>query len=210
MQSTKWELYEYQRPRSFIDLGPNHSDFSIFFKLLFLNNRWFWHILSTQVSDTAPMVLWFSHITTVCGCHRELSAHFYSAVSLKYYAPDTWHDTTPSHIILTLGRPVLALPLSLSAKRGATSTIFNDFGMSQHGIEPVTSSSPEADTTTWATKLFVCNVSSDITFFVCTISSDRTHFILMCINIIMSTHYTFSYVQLTGLIRIRHKSRSPS
>ena len=29
MQSTKWELYEYQRSRSFIDLGPNHSD-SIF------------------------------------------------------------------------------------------------------------------------------------------------------------------------------------
>ena len=32
-----------------------------------------------------------------------------SAASLKYHAPDTWHDTTPSHIILTLGRPVLAL-----------------------------------------------------------------------------------------------------
>ena len=41
---------------------------------------------------------------------RELNAHFYSAASLKYHAPDTWHDTTPSHIILTLGRPVLALP----------------------------------------------------------------------------------------------------
>ena len=43
-------------------------------------------------------------------CDRELNAHFYSAASLKYHAPDTWHDTTPSHIILTLGRPVLALP----------------------------------------------------------------------------------------------------
>ena len=41
---------------------------------------------------------------------RELNAHFHSAASLKYHAPDTWHDTTPSHIILTLGRPVLALP----------------------------------------------------------------------------------------------------
>ena len=40
----------------------------------------------------------------------ELNAHFYSAASLKYHVPDTWHDTTPSHIILTLGRPVLALP----------------------------------------------------------------------------------------------------
>ena len=29
---------------------------------------------------------------------------------MKYHAPDTWHDTTPRHIILTLGRPVLALP----------------------------------------------------------------------------------------------------
>ena len=39
--------------------------------------------------------------------------------SLKYHAPDTWHDTTPSHIILILGRPVQALPVSLSAERGA-------------------------------------------------------------------------------------------
>ena len=46
------------------------------------------------------------------GCDRELNAHFYSAASLKYHVPDTWHDTTPSHIILTLGRPVLALRLS--------------------------------------------------------------------------------------------------
>ena len=51
-----------------------------------------------------------SHITTVSGCDRELNAHFYSAASLKYHAPDTWHDTTSSHIILTLGRPVLAPP----------------------------------------------------------------------------------------------------
>ena len=50
------------------------------------------------------------HITTAPGCDRELSAHFYSAASLKDHAPDTSHDTTPSHIILTLGRPVLALP----------------------------------------------------------------------------------------------------
>ena len=51
-----------------------------------------------------------SRISTVSGCDRELNAHFYSATSLKYHVPDTWHDTTPSHIILTLGRPVLALP----------------------------------------------------------------------------------------------------
>ena len=54
----------------------------------------------------------FSHIMTVSGYGGELNAHFYSAASLKYHVPDTWHDTTPSHItcILTLGRPVLALP----------------------------------------------------------------------------------------------------
>ena len=65
------------------------------------------------------------------GCDRELNAHFYSAASLKYHVPDTWHHTTPSHIILTLGRPVLALPRKseCQAKRP--------------GIEPVTSHSPE-------------------------------------------------------------------
>ena len=31
----------------------------------------------------------FSHITMVSGCDRELNAHFYSAASLKYLAPDT-------------------------------------------------------------------------------------------------------------------------
>ena len=51
-----------------------------------------------------------SHITTVSGWNRELDAHFYRAASLKYHAPDTCHDTTPSHFILTLGWPVLALP----------------------------------------------------------------------------------------------------
>ena len=34
------KLYEYQRSRSFIDLGPNHFGFNTF-KLLFLSNRWF-------------------------------------------------------------------------------------------------------------------------------------------------------------------------
>ena len=31
----------------------------------------------------------FSHITTVSGCDRELNAHFYSAASLTYHVPDT-------------------------------------------------------------------------------------------------------------------------
>ena len=65
----------------------------------------------------------FRHITTMTGCDRELSAHIYCDVSLKYHVPDTWHDTTPSHIILTLPRPVLALPCKSDAKRGAACTI---------------------------------------------------------------------------------------
>ena len=87
---------------------------------------------------------YFSHITRVSGCDRELSAHFYSAASLKRLAPDTWHETTPSHIIVTLGRPVLALyPVSLSTKRGAASTIFKDFDVSRPGLEPATGPSPK-------------------------------------------------------------------
>ena len=31
----------------------------------------------------------FSHIEVVSGCDRELNAHFYSAASLKFHAPDT-------------------------------------------------------------------------------------------------------------------------
>ena len=82
-------------------------------------------------------------MTTVSGCDRELNAHFYSAASLKYHAPDTWHGTTPSHIILTLVEQSELYPVILSAKRGATSTIFNDFGMSLPRLQPVISRSPK-------------------------------------------------------------------
>ena len=34
----------------------------------------------------------------------------FRAASLKYPAPGTWHETTLSHIILTMCRPVLTLP----------------------------------------------------------------------------------------------------
>ena len=63
----------------------------------------------------------------------------FKVLSVKYHAPDTdtLHYTTPSYIILTLGRPVLALP-----KQGAAITILTT-GMSQTGIEHVTSSSTE-------------------------------------------------------------------
>ena len=79
----------------------------------------------------------------VSGCDRELDAHFYSAASLKYHAQDTWHDTTLRHIVLTLCRPVLALTCKSDSKRGAASTIFNDFGMSRRGIKPVIYCSPK-------------------------------------------------------------------
>ena len=36
---------------------------------------------------------------TLSGPSREASAHFYHAVSLKYYASDTQADTPPCHII---------------------------------------------------------------------------------------------------------------
>ena len=78
----------------------------------------------------------------VSGRDRELNADFYNAASLKYHAPDTWHNTTPRHIILPLGRSVLALPMSQSAKRGGASTIFYDCGMSRPEIEPTTFRSP--------------------------------------------------------------------
>ena len=43
-----------------------------------------------------------SRITTgVSGCDREIDAHLYSAASLKYHAPDIWHDTTTSHTSTT-------------------------------------------------------------------------------------------------------------
>ena len=86
----------------------------------------------------------FNHITTVSGCDRELSAHFYSTALLKYQAPDAWHDIKPNHIILTLGKPYLAL-VSLSAKRGAAITIFNVFGMLRPGIETLDLPFPGAD-----------------------------------------------------------------
>ena len=62
-------------------------------------------VVCLDLTSLSTIFQW--HIMTVSGCDRELSAHFYSAASPKYHAADTWHDTTPSHIILTLGRPGL-------------------------------------------------------------------------------------------------------
>ena len=125
----------------------------------------------------------FSHITTVSGCDRELNAHFYTAASRKYHVPDIWHDTTPSHIILTLGRPVLAFTVNLSAKRGAASSIFIDFGKSRSGIEPMTSGSLERTQISDAPECNVCtgdtrhNIINQVIFSSCTM----THFIYLYI-----------------------------
>ena len=54
----------------------------------------------------------------------------------------TWFHTK-SHYPGTGSISPSPTPLSLSAKREAASTIFNDYGMSQPGIEPVTSRSPK-------------------------------------------------------------------
>ena len=51
------------------------------------------------------------------------------------------HWSIISQTLDMIPRPVY--PVNLSAKRGAASTIFSDFGMSRPGIEPVTSRSPE-------------------------------------------------------------------
>ena len=89
---------------------------------------------------------------TVSGHYRELNALFYSAASLWYQVLDTLLHTTPSHITLTPGLPVLALHQNFSAKLGATSTIVNAFGMSRPGIEPDTSR-PRSGHSTYSTAL---------------------------------------------------------
>ena len=56
------------------------------------------HCCCCLIRFNVTFQIFFSHITMVSGCDIELNAHFYSAVSMKYHAPDTWHNTTPSHI----------------------------------------------------------------------------------------------------------------
>ena len=70
--------------------------------------------------------------------NRELNTHF---IVLPRWSimPQTLDIPHP----VTLSWPVLALPLSLSAKRGAASTIFNEFGMLRPGIKTMTSCSQE-------------------------------------------------------------------
>ena len=52
-----------------------------------------------------------------------------------YQVPNTLLDTAPSHIILTPGRLVLAIPQNSECQAGSNSYHFNDFGMSRPGME---------------------------------------------------------------------------
>ena len=45
--------------------------------------------VETSVYSDLTSLQFFSHLTAVSGCDRELNAHFYSAASLKYHVPDT-------------------------------------------------------------------------------------------------------------------------
>ena len=60
-------------------------------------------------------------------------AHCHSAVSLKYHATDTLHDTTSSNLILTLGRPALRCKSECQVR--TASTTFNNFGMQRTRIQ---------------------------------------------------------------------------
>ena len=84
----------------------------------------------------------FSLISRRCLVATGSSAHFYSAASLKYHAPDTWHDTTPSHIILILGRPVLALPRKTECQASTILTTEVCHGQESNTWPPI----PAADT----------------------------------------------------------------
>ena len=103
------------------------------------------NVAFNNFSVTSRRCLTFNNFSVISRqCLVAIGSSMLTFIVLPHWSinvPDTWHDTTPSHIILTLGGPVQAL--SLSAKRGAASTILNDFGMSQPRIEPVTSRSLE-------------------------------------------------------------------
>ena len=103
---------------------------------------------------------------TVSGCERALNAQFYSAVSLWFHVPDTLLDITPSHIILTLVRPVLALSRQSECQAETTSTIVNDLGMPRPRIEPGTSRSRSGHSAYCATEADVLRHVAPIKYYV--------------------------------------------
>ena len=66
MQSTEWVHEVLWVPKVKVIHWPWSRSLSFnIFQLLFLNNRWFEHFLSTQVGDTGPMVLWLCDLFRV-------------------------------------------------------------------------------------------------------------------------------------------------
>ena len=66
----------------------------------------------------------FSHITMVSGCDRELNARFYSAASLSFMLQTLNMIPHPGTLSWQWVDKSLLYPISLSAKRGAAVTIF--------------------------------------------------------------------------------------
>ena len=73
-------LYEYQRSRSFIDLGPNHSDsvFLIFFFLVHvtadfnISSALRWAVQDQWSSGMTMSGTWLKHGQTEVRCHKEM------------------------------------------------------------------------------------------------------------------------------------------
>ena len=80
--------------------GPNglsaHAQGAMF-KLRFLNNRWFKPILSTQESDTGPMVLWFKILYNFEDLKFHLLLKFYCISWKIYHRPISLDDPVKSN-----------------------------------------------------------------------------------------------------------------
>ena len=78
-----------------IFLNKNNGEISLFYHLglaegLAQNIQYVQVRVGVCVFEfNVAFIQFFSHITTVSGCDRELNAHFCSAASLKYHVPDT-------------------------------------------------------------------------------------------------------------------------
>ena len=99
----------------------------------------------------------FSHITKVSGCRRELNA-----ASLKYHTPDTWHDIPPSHIILTLGRPVLTPVFPFFNAECQAKEQLVQFLKSLLGIELTTSQPQSGCSTKWIPECLIYNENHNV------------------------------------------------
>ena len=93
-----------------------------------------------------------SVISRQCLVATGSNAHFFSTASLKYHGPDTWHDTTSSHTILILGRPVLALPRKSECQASTILTTLVYHGPGSNPWPPIPWSRHSTDWPTEASK----------------------------------------------------------